>query len=189
MCTLPFPAQPRPALLCPGAAGFFRRVTGFVFFRVQLAKWKTAEEVAALIRSLPVEEQPKQIIVTRKGMLDPLEVRPVAPHPAQSQPTPLVPSQPRSTLTRPELPSLPNATRSCPNLSGPTPVHHSLLYPDPLWAFPNYQPHPTSTPPAHNPLRMNAICYNDTSIALILHDKPNSSGMLQDENDVCNRER
>ncbi|KAL2919271.1 pre-mRNA-splicing factor 8 [Polyrhizophydium stewartii] len=40
----------------------------------QLAKWKTAEEVAALIRSLPVEEQPKQLIVTRKGMLDPLEV-------------------------------------------------------------------------------------------------------------------
>lgn len=40
----------------------------------QLAKWKTAEEVAALIRSVPVEEQPKQIIVTRKGMLDPLEV-------------------------------------------------------------------------------------------------------------------
>ena len=40
----------------------------------QLAKWKTAEEVAALIRSLPLEEQPKQIIVTRKGMLDPLEV-------------------------------------------------------------------------------------------------------------------
>jgi pre-mRNA-processing factor 8 len=39
-----------------------------------LAKWKTAEEVAALIRSLPIEEQPKQIIVTRKGMLDPLEV-------------------------------------------------------------------------------------------------------------------
>ena len=42
----------------------------------QLAKWKTAEEVAVLIRSLPVEEQPKQIIVTRKGMLDPLEVSP-----------------------------------------------------------------------------------------------------------------
>ena len=40
----------------------------------QLAKWKTAEEVAALIRSLPVEEQPKQIIVMRKGLLDPLEV-------------------------------------------------------------------------------------------------------------------
>ncbi len=40
----------------------------------QLAKWKTAEEVAALVRSLPVEEQPKRIIVTRKGMLDPLEV-------------------------------------------------------------------------------------------------------------------
>ncbi|QLL30278.1 hypothetical protein HG536_0A00950 [Torulaspora globosa] len=40
----------------------------------QLAKWKTAEEVSALIRSLPKEEQPKQIIVTRKAMLDPLEV-------------------------------------------------------------------------------------------------------------------
>ena len=33
-----------------------------------------SEEVAALIRSLPVEEQPRQIIVTRKAMLDPLEV-------------------------------------------------------------------------------------------------------------------
>lgn len=40
----------------------------------QLAKWKTAEEVSALIRSLPKEEQPKQVIVTRKAMLDPLEV-------------------------------------------------------------------------------------------------------------------
>eukprot|EP01059_Diplonema_ambulator_P028161 TRINITY_DN46898_c0_g1_i1.p1 TRINITY_DN46898_c0_g1~~TRINITY_DN46898_c0_g1_i1.p1 ORF type:complete len:2356 (+),score=890.26 TRINITY_DN46898_c0_g1_i1:207-7070(+) len=40
----------------------------------QLAKWKTAEEVAAIMRSLPLEEQPKQIIVTRKGLLDPLEV-------------------------------------------------------------------------------------------------------------------
>jgi PRP8 domain IV core len=30
--------------------------------------------VAALVRSLPVEEQPKRIIVSRKGMLDPLEV-------------------------------------------------------------------------------------------------------------------
>jgi len=40
----------------------------------QLAKWKTAEEVAALIRSLPVEEQPRQIIVSRRGMQDPLEV-------------------------------------------------------------------------------------------------------------------
>jgi len=26
------------------------------------------------VRSLPVEEQPRRIIVTRKGMLDPLEV-------------------------------------------------------------------------------------------------------------------
>lgn len=40
----------------------------------QLAKWKTAEEVAALIRSCPIEEQPRQIIVMRKGMLDPLEL-------------------------------------------------------------------------------------------------------------------
>ncbi|KAM3159448.1 MPN domain-containing protein [Lachancea thermotolerans] len=40
----------------------------------QLAKWKTAEETSALIRSLPKEEQPKQVIVTRKAMLDPLEV-------------------------------------------------------------------------------------------------------------------
>lgn len=40
----------------------------------QLAKWKTAEEVAALVRSLPKEEQPKQLILTRKGMVDPLEV-------------------------------------------------------------------------------------------------------------------
>ncbi|CDR44923.1 CYFA0S16e00122g1_1 [Cyberlindnera fabianii] len=40
----------------------------------QLAKWKTAEEVAALVRSLPREEQPKQLIVTRRAMLDPLEV-------------------------------------------------------------------------------------------------------------------
>lgn len=40
----------------------------------QLAKWKTAEEVAALVRSLPREEQPKQLIATRKGVIDPLEV-------------------------------------------------------------------------------------------------------------------
>jgi pre-mRNA-processing factor 8 len=40
----------------------------------QLAKWKTGEEVSALIRSMPSEEQPQQIIATRKGMLDPLEV-------------------------------------------------------------------------------------------------------------------
>ncbi|EGW33924.1 uncharacterized protein SPAPADRAFT_133535 [Spathaspora passalidarum NRRL Y-27907] len=40
----------------------------------QLAKWKTAEEVTALVKSLPREEQPKQLIVTRKGMMDPLEV-------------------------------------------------------------------------------------------------------------------
>jgi pre-mRNA-processing factor 8 len=70
-----------------GAIFIFNPRTGQLFLKVihtsvwagqkrlgQLAKWKTAEEVAALIRSLPIEEQPKQIIVTRKGMLDPLEV-------------------------------------------------------------------------------------------------------------------
>ena len=35
----------------------------------QLAKWKTAEEVVALVHSMPVEEQPKQVIMTCKGML------------------------------------------------------------------------------------------------------------------------
>eukprot|EP00668_Euglena_longa_P001742 GGOE01002052.1.p1 GENE.GGOE01002052.1~~GGOE01002052.1.p1 ORF type:complete len:2392 (-),score=761.77 GGOE01002052.1:208-7383(-) len=70
-----------------GALFVFNPRTGQLFLKVihtsvwagqkrlsQLAKWKTAEEVAALIRSLPVEEQPKQIIVMRKGLLDPLEV-------------------------------------------------------------------------------------------------------------------
>ena len=35
---------------------------------------QSCAQVAALVRSLPVEEQPKRIIVSRKGMLDPLEV-------------------------------------------------------------------------------------------------------------------
>ncbi len=70
-----------------GAIFIFEPRTGKVYLKIihtstwagqkrlgQLAKWKTAEEVAALIRSLPIEEQPKQMIVTRRGMLDPLEV-------------------------------------------------------------------------------------------------------------------
>lgn len=70
-----------------GAIFIFNPRTGQLFLKIihtsvwagqkrlgQLAKWKTAEEVAALVRSLPVEEQPKRIIVSRKGMLDPLEV-------------------------------------------------------------------------------------------------------------------
>lgn len=70
-----------------GAIFIFNPRTGQLFLKVihtsvwsgqkrlsQLAKWKTAEEVDALIRSLPIEEQPKQIVVTRKGMLDPLEI-------------------------------------------------------------------------------------------------------------------
>lgn len=40
----------------------------------QFANWKTSEEVAAILRSLPVEIQPDQIIVTREGMLDPLDI-------------------------------------------------------------------------------------------------------------------
>ena len=31
-----------------------------------------ARQVAALVRSLPVNEQPERIIVSRKGMLDPI---------------------------------------------------------------------------------------------------------------------
>ncbi|PHH78864.1 hypothetical protein CDD82_2805 [Ophiocordyceps australis] len=71
-----------------GAIFIFNPRTGQLFLKIihtsvwagqkrlgQLAKWKTAEEVAALIRSLPVEEQPKQLIVGRKGLLDPLEVQ------------------------------------------------------------------------------------------------------------------
>ncbi|KHN97642.1 pre-mRNA processing splicing factor 8 [Metarhizium album ARSEF 1941] len=71
-----------------GAIFIFNPRTGQLFLKIihtsvwagqkrlgQLAKWKTAEEVAALIRSLPVEQQPKQLIVTRKGLLDPLEVQ------------------------------------------------------------------------------------------------------------------
>ncbi|KAF2727175.1 putative pre-mRNA splicing factor [Polyplosphaeria fusca] len=71
-----------------GAIFIFNPRTGQLFLKIihtsvwagqkrlgQLAKWKTAEEVGALIRSLPVEEQPKSLIVTRKGLLDPLEVQ------------------------------------------------------------------------------------------------------------------
>lgn len=78
---------PRTTKPINGAIFIFNPRTGQAFIKIihtsvwagqkrlgQLAKWKTAEEVAALIRSLPVEEQPKQVIVTRKGMLDPLEV-------------------------------------------------------------------------------------------------------------------
>ena len=70
-----------------GAIFIFNPRTGQLFLKIihtsvwagqkrlsQLAKWKTAEEVAALVRSLPVEEQPKRVIVSRRGMLDPLEV-------------------------------------------------------------------------------------------------------------------
>ncbi|KAL1220606.1 Pre-mRNA-processing-splicing factor 8A [Cardamine amara subsp. amara] len=69
-----------------GAAFIFNPRTGQLYLKVmhtsvwagqkrlgQLAKWKTAEEVAALVRSHPVEEQPKQLIVTRKGLMEPIQ--------------------------------------------------------------------------------------------------------------------
>jgi len=71
-----------------GALVIFNPRTGQMFLKIihtsvwagqkhlgLFAKWKSAEEVAALIQSLPVEERPKQIIVTRKGMLEPLKVK------------------------------------------------------------------------------------------------------------------
>ncbi|XP_024004352.1 pre-mRNA-processing-splicing factor 8A [Eutrema salsugineum] len=39
-----------------------------------LAKWIAAEEVATLVRSLPFEAQPKQVIVNRKAMYDPVQL-------------------------------------------------------------------------------------------------------------------
>lgn len=42
--------------------------------RSKMSKWKSAEEVAALVRSLPTDEQPTQVIITSKGIMDPLEV-------------------------------------------------------------------------------------------------------------------
>ena len=47
---------------------------GFFFPKFYHWKKQFLKKVAALIRSLPVEEQPKQVICTRRGMLDPLEV-------------------------------------------------------------------------------------------------------------------
>ncbi|CAH8315673.1 unnamed protein product [Eruca vesicaria subsp. sativa] len=71
-----------------GAVFILNPKTGQLFFKVihasvwtgqrllggQVAKWKTAEEVGALVRTRHALEEPDQIIVTREGMLDPLEV-------------------------------------------------------------------------------------------------------------------
>ncbi|KAL0246061.1 hypothetical protein GEMRC1_007277 [Eukaryota sp. GEM-RC1] len=70
-----------------GAAFFFNPRIGQLYLKVMhtslwagqkrlggVAKWKTAEEVGALIQSLPEVERPKNLVVTRKGMMDPLEV-------------------------------------------------------------------------------------------------------------------
>lgn len=61
--------------------------TGQLFFKVlhqsvwagqtrrnALAKWRSAEEVGALLQSMPREDLPKQLILTSRGLLDPLEV-------------------------------------------------------------------------------------------------------------------
>lgn len=71
-----------------GAIFFFNPRTGQLFLKIipasawagherlpQLAKQKTAEEVAAFIRSMPAEEQPTQLIAMRRGMLDALQVQ------------------------------------------------------------------------------------------------------------------
>ena len=70
-----------------GAVFIFNPRTGQLFLKIihtsvwsgqkrvsQLAKWKTAEEVGMLMKSLPAEEQPSQIICVRKTLQDPLEV-------------------------------------------------------------------------------------------------------------------
>ena len=62
-----------------GAICVFNPRTGQLFLKViQPLDWtdqKTAEEVAALIGSLPVEEQPREVIVLRKGVLGPIALR------------------------------------------------------------------------------------------------------------------
>jgi pre-mRNA-processing factor 8 len=69
-----------------GCLLIFNPRTGQIFLKVihrsvwagqkrlsQLAKWKAAEELVALMRTLPVEEQPKQVIALRSSIRDPLE--------------------------------------------------------------------------------------------------------------------
>ncbi len=69
-----------------GALFIFNPKTGKLFLKIihksvwvgqkalgRLAKWKAAEEIALLIRSLQKEEQPRKIVVMRKSLLDPLE--------------------------------------------------------------------------------------------------------------------
>ena len=69
-----------------GFVSVFNPRTGQLFLKVihtsvwagqkrltQLAKWKTAEEIAAIMHSTPVEEQPRQIIVTRKNLMDAMQ--------------------------------------------------------------------------------------------------------------------
>lgn len=69
------PSKELPSSLILILVGFSSKIIHTLVWAGQLAKWKIAEEVAALFWSLPMEEQLKQIIVTRKGTLDPLEVK------------------------------------------------------------------------------------------------------------------
>lgn len=70
-----------------GAVFILDPLSGQLFFKViyqsvwagqtrrnALAKWRTAEEVGALLQSFSGEQLPKQLIITSKGLLDPLEV-------------------------------------------------------------------------------------------------------------------
>ncbi|KAL0224761.1 hypothetical protein RCL1_002673 [Eukaryota sp. TZLM3-RCL] len=70
-----------------GAAFFFNPRIGQLYLKVMhtslwagqkrlgsVSRWKTAEECAGLIQSLSEVERPNSIVVTRKGLLDPLEV-------------------------------------------------------------------------------------------------------------------
>jgi pre-mRNA-processing factor 8 len=70
-----------------GALSVLNPVTGDLFLKVihesvfagqtrrsQLAKWKAAEEAVTIVKSLPPEQQPNQLIVARASLLDPLEV-------------------------------------------------------------------------------------------------------------------
>ena len=69
-----------------GAISILNPRTGQLFLKVihssvwagqkrinQLAKWKTAEEVSIYIHSTPVEDQPRQIILTRKNLMDAMQ--------------------------------------------------------------------------------------------------------------------
>ena len=66
-------------IMNPGTGQVFLKVIHTAAWKqqkrlAQLAKWKAAEECLALVRTLPAEEQPRQIICTRELLLDPLQL-------------------------------------------------------------------------------------------------------------------